>query len=233
MPTKEKTFTPKIIIQLLIVVIITPLLPILISQKWDWTEAWIYAGIQILGFIISRALAAKAHPDILQERAKSLERENTKSWDKILAPLVGLSGVFISIIAGLDMRYAWSGIYLSSGWKIFAITLILLGYALGSWAMISNRFFSGVVRIQEDRGHHVVDTGPYAWVRHPGYVGIFIVNLAVPILLDSLWTFGVVALFSVIIILRTVLEDRTLQEELPGYAEYAQRTRYKLFPRVW
>ena len=90
-----------------------------------------------------------------------------------------------------------------------------------------------MVRIQTDRGHHVVDGGPYRWVRHPGYVGGLLSAFATPILLDSLWTFGVVAVYLIITIIRTALEDRTLQAELPGYVEYAQRTKYRLLPGIW
>ena len=90
-----------------------------------------------------------------------------------------------------------------------------------------------MVRIQTDRGHHVVDSGPYRWVRHPGYVGGLLAAFAIPILLDSLWTFGVVAVYTIALIIRTSLEDRTLQAELPGYAEFTERTRYRLFPGIW
>ena len=229
----SKALTPKVLIQLFVFIILFPFLPILITWNWGWLEAWLYALLGIFGFIISRILAAKRHPDLLVERGKFAQHEDIKSWDKILSRLVGLGGALMPLVAGLDMRAGWSDIQFSWTWKIIALIIIVLGYALGTWALMENRFFSGVVRIQTDRGHHVVDSGPYRWIRHPGYVGGLLAAFATPILLDSLWTFGVVALYTLILIIRTALEDRTLQDELPGYAEYAQRTRYRLFPGIW
>ena len=117
--------------------------------------------------------------------------------------------------------------------KLFALVLILVGYAIGSWALMENRFFSGVVRIQVERGHQVVTTGPYRWVRHPGYAGALLTYWLTPVLLDSLWTFLPVAAMTVVLIIRTALEDRTLTSELLGYAEYAGRTRFRLLPGIW
>ena len=233
MSDQKKSLSPSMIILILLLIIVVPFLPILITWDWGWLEAWFYALLMIFGFIISRILATKRHPDLLIERGKSLEHEDIKSWDKILSRLIVLGGALIPLVAGLDMRCGWSATEFSLGWKIVALIPLLLGYAIGTWALIENRFFSGVVRIQKDRGHHVVDSGPYRWVRHPGYVGVLLTSFSTPILLDSLWTFGVIALYTLILILRTALEDRTLQEELPGYAEYAQRTRYRLFPGIW
>jgi protein-S-isoprenylcysteine O-methyltransferase Ste14 len=108
-----------------------------------------------------------------------------------------------------------------------------LGYVLSSWALLENRFFSGVVRIQKDRGHQVVSTGPYGFVRHPGYAGALLAYLVTPVLLDSTWAFIPAVLMAGVVILRTALEDRTLQEELPGYKDYARKTRYRLLPGIW
>ena len=232
MSETNRTFTLKVIVQLLIVVVIMPLLPLLISRVWDWWEAWIYAVISTVGFILSRALAAKRHPDILQERARSMELQDAKSWDRILAPVMALGSVVILIVAGLDKLYGWTSPF-STMVKIVAFVVILLGYVLGTWALMENRFFSGVVRIQTDRGHQVVTTGPYRFIRHPGYVGVLWTYFALPLFLDSLWALIPAVLTLAASILRTALEDKTLQAELPGYKEYAQRTKYRLFPGIW
>ncbi len=229
----KKTFTPAVILQMLVYIVLVPFLPIFLTGNWGWLEAWIYALISIFGFIVSRILVTKKHPDLLNERAKIMKHDNAKPWDKVLARMVVLGAAFFPLVAGLDVRDDWSGVTFSWGWKVAALAVLLLGYAFGTWALLENRFFSSVVRIQIDRGHHVVDTGPYAWVQHPGYVGGLLAAFATPILLDSLWTFGVVAVYLVVTIIRTSLEDRTLQAELPGYAEYAQRTKYRLLPGVW
>jgi protein-S-isoprenylcysteine O-methyltransferase Ste14 len=99
--------------------------------------------------------------------------------------------------------------------------------------MVANTFFSTTYRLQEDRGHAVASSGPYRVVRHPGYVGTIAFELATPIMLGSLWALMLGGLGALLIVVRTALEDRTLQEELPGYAEYTQRTRYRLLPKVW
>lgn len=217
---------------MLFFIVVIPLLPILISRRWDWWEAWVYAGISIMGFAISRILAARRHPDILAERAKFLQHEDAKPFDKILSPLVGLGGGIIPIIAGLDELFQWSpGFSLTI--KIMSLIIILAGYTLASYALIENRFFSGMVRIQTDRNHEVVSGGPYRWVRHPGYAGSLITYPFIPLLLDSEWTLIPAVLLVIILVIRTYMEDNTLQQELPGYADYAQKVRYRLIPGVW
>jgi len=213
-------------------VLIMPFLPLLISRRWDWWEAWVYALLAIGGFVISRLLAARRNPDLIAERGRSLVHENTKSWDRILSPLVGLGSGVIPLVAGVEMLL--QGIQeFSLPLKLAALFLSVGGYALATWALVENRFFSGVVRIQTERGHHVVSSGPYAWVRHPGYLGGLLSILPVPVFLDSPWTFPLVALYFAALILRTHLEDQTLQAELPGYAAYTQKVRYRLLPGVW
>jgi len=228
----QKKIPLRAIVLMLFFIVVIPLLPLLISRRWDWWEAWTYAGISILGFAISRMLAAQRHPDILSERAKFLQHEDAKPFDKILSPLVGLGGGIIPIIAGLDELFQWSPGF-SPTVKIISLIIILAGYTLASYALIENRFFSGMVRIQTDRGHEVVSGGPYRWVRHPGYAGSLITYPVIPLLLDSEWTFIPAILLIIILVIRTYLEDKTLQKELPGYADYAKKVRYRLVPWVW
>ncbi|MDY6827560.1 MAG: isoprenylcysteine carboxylmethyltransferase family protein [Bacillota bacterium] len=136
-----------------------------------------YAAVSILGFIGSRFLAAKHNPGLLKERARFADHNNAKSWDKLLSPLVSLGGGIIPLIAGLDKLLSWSGPF-SMAVKIAAFAAIIVGYGLGTFSLIENHFFSSVVRIQADRGHSVISSGPYRWVRHPGYAGAFLVYLA-------------------------------------------------------
>jgi protein-S-isoprenylcysteine O-methyltransferase Ste14 len=177
-------------------------------------------------------LAAKRNPDIIAERARSMQLENAKPWDKVIAPLLSLGVMLALIVAGLDALYSWTPPFSLTA-KVIALLVILLGYALGSWALIENRFFSGVVRIQTDRGHYVVDTGPYQFVRHPGYSGAVWTYLLTPVFLNSLWSFIPIVLTLIVLVIRTALEDKTLQEELPGYKEYTRHTRYRLLPGIW
>jgi len=227
-----KLWTPKIIVRLVLVILVFPLTPMIISGAWDWWEAWAYAVLNVVAFILSRGLAARRHPDILNERARSMDMQDAKPWDKILSPMLAFGGLLILIVAGADKGFGWSAPF-SLNARIASLIVIFLGYAFSSWALIENRFFSGVVRIQTDREHHVVTTGPYRYVRHPGYAGALWSYLAMPILLDSVWAFVPTVLLFGVVILRTSLEDRTLQAELPGYEEFAQKIRYRLFPGIW
>ena len=227
-----QTLSARTLIQMLFFIIVVPFLPLLISRQWDWWEAWVYAIVSIVGFAASRALAARRHPDILAERARFLQHEDAKPWDKWLAPLVGLGSGLIPLAAGLDALFGSSPAF-SLPVKILALVGILAGYAVASWALIENRYFSGMVRIQAERDHHVVSSGPYRWLRHPGYAGALLNYLLTPLFLDALWAFLPTIFLTVVLIIRTNLEDQTLQTELPGYREYAGRVRYRLLPGVW
>ena len=232
MENQSKIISPRAILLMLFFIVVIPFLPLLISRDWDWWEAWVYAIIGILGFAISRVLAARRHPDLLAERARFLQHDDAKPWDKLLSPLVGLGGGLIPLVAGLDALFDWSPPF-SLTVKILALVIILAGYALGSYALIENRFFSGMVRIQTDRGHQVVSSGPYRWIRHPGYAGALLTYLATPIFLDSRWAFLPVMFITIVLVIRTSMEDKVLQDELEGYHDYARRVRYRLLPGVW
>ncbi len=232
MTQQNRTLTPGVILQVFLVVVVVPFLPLLISWRWDWWEAWVYAIVSILGFVVSRVLAARRHPDLLAERARMLRHEDAEPWDKALSPLIGLGGGLIPLVAGLNARFAWSTPS-NLPLQIIAFVIILLGYILGSYALMANRFFSGMVRIQTDRGHQVVSSGPYRYIRHPGYAGAILTYLATPVFLNTPWAFIPAAMITVLLIVRTRLEDRTLQEKLEGYNNYAREVRFRLFPGIW
>lgn len=232
MDNQKKSFTPRYVIPLLLFIIVIPFLPLLISWSWDWWEAWVYGLINVLGFAISRAIAGKRNPDLITERAQFMKHENVFNWDKILAPIVVLGGGLIPLVVGLDELLNWSPAF-SILIKIIALAIILTGYIWGSYALIQNRFFSGMVRIQSDRGHKVITNGPYRWMRHPGYAGAILKYLATPLFLDSGWAFIPAVFLVIVLVIRTFLEDKVLQAELEGYSEYADKVRYRLFPGVW
>jgi protein-S-isoprenylcysteine O-methyltransferase Ste14 len=232
MSDQPRILSPRVILAVLVFVVLVPFLPLLISGHWDWWEAWVYAIVSILGFAISRMLAGRRNPGLLAERARLLQHEDAEAWDKVLAPLVGLGGALIPLVAGLEARLAWSPAN-SLPLEILALAAILAGYALGSYALIANPFFSGMVRIQSERGHQIVTSGPYRWVRHPGYAGALLTYIATPIFLDTPWAFLPAAFLTVVLVIRTSLEDRTLQQRLPGYQEYARRVRFRMLPGVW
>ncbi|MBC8506336.1 MAG: isoprenylcysteine carboxylmethyltransferase family protein [Chloroflexi bacterium] len=199
----------------------------------EWGMAWVYFGIAIVLTIGSRILARRNNPDLLQELARSQTAEDTKKWDRVLASIAALYAPMAAIIvAGLDFRNAWTN-DISLLWQILALILATLGFIFASWAMIENRFFSAVVRIQKDRGHNVCNSGTYRIVRHPGYAGGIVWYVMTPLVLNSTWALIPISISVIATIIRTALEDRTLQDELPGYKEYTQESRYRLLPGFW
>jgi len=181
MNNRQRTITPRVILQYFFLVVVGPFLPLLISGHRDWWEAWVFAITCILGFVVSRALAERRNPGLLGERTRLLQHEDAKPWDKVLVRLVGLGIALIPLVAGLDALFGWQPSF-SLPLKILALVIILAGYAFGSYALIENRFFSVMVRLQTDRGQQVVSSGPYRWVRHPGYAGTLLSNLAIPLM---------------------------------------------------
>jgi protein-S-isoprenylcysteine O-methyltransferase Ste14 len=201
------------------------------TVRWGW--GWAYYAIISLSALTGRALVLRRNPELLAERATYRTKEDAKQWDKTLMRVVALYGPLITwIVAGLDYRWGWS-LEVQPALRWGALAVVLVGAAFANWAMVANRFFSAVVRIQKDREHQVISDGPYRLVRHPGYAGGVYTWLTAPLMLGALWAYIPALLTMCAIILRTALEDRTLIEELPGYAEYTQRTRYRLFPGVW
>lgn len=199
----------------------------------DWPFAWAYLGAYLASIVVFGWLVAWRNPDLIAERMQAERKADVKRWDRpFVAAIAIVLPPAVWLVAGLDRRFGWSsdpGI----GLAVVALAVAFLGSALSFWAMASNRFFSALVRIQKDRGHVVVTGGPYAAVRHPGYVGAIATNLATPVVLGSVWALAIGAVIVVLFVVRTALEDRTLQRELDGYADYARRVRWRLLPGVW
>lgn len=200
------------------------------AGRLDWVMAWVYIAIYLGVVSINSLVLIPRNPELIAERAQP--KENTKDWDKTISGLVGVAFLGSLVIAGLDVRFEWSP-EAALAVLVAGTVLLVLGNALFSWAMISNAFFSTLVRIQEDRSHTVATNGPYRFVRHPGYVGWILMSFGIPVMLGSLWAVIPGALSALLMIVRTALEDKTLQSELPGYKEYAAQVRYRLLPGVW
>lgn len=214
-------------IQVVIQVILFAILLFASSGQIAWHWAWIYICTYIL-IIIINAFVLPA--DLIEERGKS--KKNVKKWDKIIMTLNIFPALGIMLVAGLDYRFIWSPA-LSDWIHVSALILMILGHAFFSWSMVSNHFFSTAVRLQFDRSHRVATSGPYKYVRHPGYAGFIVLNLVTPLILGSLWALIPAAILTILFLIRTVLEDRTLRNELDGYKEYAQKVPYRLIPGIW
>lgn len=200
------------------------------AGRLDWVAAWVYVGVVALNFLVNVVYLNRVNPELIEARTRM--GKGTKRWDVIWGVVFGPMLLSIYVVAGLDaVRFEWST--MSPLFWPAGMTLFLPGAALFSWSMGVNPFFEKTVRIQSERGHRVIDTGPYAFVRHPGYVGFFGWCLSAPLLLGSWWAF-VPAILSVVgLVVRTAMEDRTLRAELEGYEAYSKRVRYRLLPGVW
>lgn len=200
------------------------------AGRLDWWPGWAALAVMAAWIAATAITLIRLNPGLLAERLGP--RKGAKPWDTAIMSLLGLIQLARYIIAGLDQRYDWTG-GLPAAAQLAALALCVLGYALVVWATASNAFFSQIVRIQSERGHTVVRGGPYRYVRHPAYIGAILFELAVPVLLAS-WPALIISGLSVLLlILRTALEDRTLQVELIGYAGYARQVRYRLLPGIW
>lgn len=228
-----QTASPRQWVRLVVAYLFIPLVLFICGGDFGWWEAWVYSVLIVSAGIGGRIWAEQRHPGLLAERQNVEKMQSTKTWDKALAPLMALSVSFpLVIVAGLDHRYGWSPVF--PLWLIVSgFILVALGYAFATWALVENRFFSTTVRIQTERGHVVCDSGPYRIVRHPGYAGNIPPLLGIVLALGSLWTLVPAAVALIIAVVRTALEDQTLQEELPDYRNYARRVRYRLIPGIY
>lgn len=200
------------------------------AGRLDWWQGWAAMAVMAAWMIAMAVLVIVVRPGLLAERIG--RRRGDKLWDSQLQACLALAQLSRYILAGWDVRLAATGPVAPVA-QIAALIAGALGYAVFVWATASNGFFSQVVRIQSERGHTVETGGPYRFVRHPAYAGAIVYEFAVPLLLGSWWAVPTSLLGAALLWLRTRLEDQTLQHELPGYADYARRVRYRLLPGVW
>ncbi|HTY12436.1 MAG TPA: isoprenylcysteine carboxylmethyltransferase family protein [Bacteroidota bacterium] len=211
--------------------IVALLLLLFISAgRINYYQGWIFSAMSLFGVVVN-------FTSIGEDDELRIERSNppkdAKEWDRQILKLSALVTIITYVVTGLDSgRYQWSP---RLGWDIcvLGIVLMFIGQLLFILAKKTNRFFSSVVRIQTDRGHTVCQTGLYKFVRHPGYLGMIISWVGFPLLLGSMWSIIPIAFAIVLLLVRTSLEDEALINELPGYSQYIQKTRYKLIPEIW
>ena len=218
---------------MLMVFIIPIICIIVVSGNYAWWEAWMVIIITGLITVGTRLALIIKRPGLARERVNYQKKQDIQPWDKVLMPMVAVYfPILIWLVAGFDKRYDGSP---QLGWQIeiSAMLLMILAYLFSTWAMLVNQFFAAIVRIQSERGQQVIQNGPYRIVRHPGYAGGLLGFLLFPLTLSALWAYIPIILYTIAIVLRTVKEDRFLQMTLPGYQDYAGKTRYRLFPGIW
>jgi protein-S-isoprenylcysteine O-methyltransferase Ste14 len=193
---------------------------------------WTFFGASFVHYAVSTAVQYKLNPELLVHRLKR-KREGSKLWDEILMRVSNLVVLIaIPVIAGLDIgRFQWSD--LDVQFAVLGFAFFMTSTVLINWAMAVNQHFEPTVRIQKDRDHKVISSGPYRIVRHPGYLAGILYTLSIPLIIGSVLTFIPVGSYALLFIIRTSLEDSTLHEELDGYSEYAKKVKYKLVPGIW
>jgi protein-S-isoprenylcysteine O-methyltransferase Ste14 len=200
------------------------------AGRTNWWPVWAALALMLAWSFATAVVILRSNPGLLAERLGP--RKGAKLWDTVIMSLLGLVQLAHYIVAGLDQRFGWTGDF-PLAVQVAALVLCALGYALVVWATATNAFFSQIVRIQSERGHVVVANGPYQYIRHPAYAGAILYELTTAILLASWWALIPSIISAILLIIRTILEDRTLHAELAGYPDYALKVNHRLLPGVW
>lgn len=201
------------------------------AGRADWLQPWLLMALYAVYFAIWIPWGLRHAPELIAERAQGLSKQEY-AWDRLVIRAYFLALTSTYVVAGLDsVRYGWTHV---PSWLIWVGAVLVLGsFALTLLALMNNPYASGVVRLQKERGQQVADRGPYHFVRHPMYTGTLLFGSGAPLFLGSYWALIPGLIMAAIFVVRTALEDKILQAELPGYADYAQRVRYRLVPGIW
>jgi len=200
------------------------------AGRWDYLGAWLYTMSMILYLPFYFLILLYYNPELINERGRPF-RKDTRTFDFKFFVVWRISLVIQLLLAAMDKRYGWSSLPVVYVWTSFIV--ISLFNFLEMWPIVINRHFEATVRLQTDRNHRVVDSGPYRWIRHPGYAFYIPTLFFTPIMLESLWSMIPSLVIVGAFVVRTNLEDRMLRKELTGYSDYASRVRWKLFPWIW
>jgi protein-S-isoprenylcysteine O-methyltransferase Ste14 len=224
--------TPRLVTQTAIWLAITGAILFLSAGTLNWPEAWIFLGIWLAGGLTSGLSLARTNPEIVKERMRSPLQQDQKPWDRPLILAIFGGWALLHVVAGLDAkRFEWSDMPIAL--EVLGAIAIFFAIYLFHIVMRENAYASAVVKIDAGRGHKVISTGPYAWVRHPMYAGAIFYFLGTALLLGSWYAFVFGLVLIAVIAFRAVREERMLAAELPGYADYARRVKYRLVPGVW
>lgn len=214
---------------LAVTLLIMAVLLFLPAGTFAWPRAWWLLALFVSASFVAVIYVWRVDPELFTVRRKP--QAGTKGWDFAFVTVISVSITAILPIAGLDFRFNWSRLH---DWAVWLGYLIFVtGYWLATWAQGVNRHFELTVRIQTDRGHKVIDTGPYSVIRHPGYIGANAMGIGIALALGSLVALIPAAICMITLALRTLAEEKTLRDGLPGYADYMQRVRYRWIPGIW
>jgi len=196
-----------------------------------WPEAWIFLAI-VLAISIPSSLALKRRdPQLFRDRM-GYDKKKPETYDKFILSFYTLFILILFLVPGLDaVRFTWS--FVPFYFKVVGFALLFVAFFVMAAVIKANPYLSSIVEVREDKGQKLITTGPYRYVRHPWYVGIIIWFYSIPLALGSWYDLIPAVCLTIIIIIRTKIEDRVMHRDLPGYGDYAQKTRYRLLPFVW
>lgn len=215
------------LLQVLVTMIVQGVILFAAAGTLHWIWAWMFMLLGIVILIINFFMLPR---EVIEERGRL--KKDAKKWDKILNAVNVIPTLLLYLFSGLDYRFGWTG-SVNIIINIIGLVFVFSGSILFTWSMVSNRFFSTLVRLQYDRHHEVATKGPYRIIRHPGYVGYMMMSIGTPIALGTLWGLPFSGFTCLLLLIRTALEDDTLKKELKGYAEYTERVKYRLIPLIW
>ena len=196
-----------------------------------WFQAWLYIVIQVSFWTVTAVWMKKHNPQLLKERMVFL-KPAAKNWDKII--IVASTLVFIPylLVPGLDaVRYRWSTV--PPAVAVLGFVGVIFALFVMAWVIRVNAYLTRFVEVQRERGHKVITSGPYRYVRHPMYASLIILLYSIPVALGSLWTLIPASILTLLFVIRTYFEDQTLHEELEGYNSYSTKVKYRLLPGIW
>jgi len=196
-----------------------------------WFQAWLYIVIQFSFWTVTAVWMKKHNPELLKDRMAFLKR-SAKGWDKII--IVTSTAVFVPylLLPGLDaVRYRWSSVPLAI--VVLGFVGVIFALFVMAWVIRVNAYLTRFVEVQRERGHKVITSGPYRYVRHPMYASLIILLYSIPVALGSLWTLIPASILTLLFVIRTYFEDQTLHEELEGYNSYSTQVKYRLLPGIW
>ena len=201
------------------------------AGTWRWPAGWVFVATMIVIGLGCGWWLARTDPGLLAERMRLTAREEQPTADKFFIPAIGAAFLGWFVVMGIDHRLHGPAFPLAA--QAIGLALLLASTVFIMWVFRANSFAAPLVKVQRERGHHVIDSGPYAWVRHPMYSGGIIFFLGIPLLLGSPWGLIAAPLLALMFAFRITIEERTLRDGLDGYVDYTSRVRYRLLPGVW
>jgi protein-S-isoprenylcysteine O-methyltransferase Ste14 len=201
------------------------------AGTWHWPGVWLFLATTTILGVGGGLWFARTDPALLAERMRPMMQKDQPAADKKFMLVFGFATLCWFVLIGLDKR--WHGSDVPMAWQALGFALLLCSSGFIVWAMRENSFAAPVVKVQAERGHRVIDTGPYAWVRHPMYSGAVPYFIAIALMLGSWWGVAMAPLFFALFAVRAGIEERALLAGLSGYADYVARVRYRLVPGIW